>query len=193
MLHFTHAVDYYTFLYNNFYNDAPYFKDYKKEGKLENVDYSYPTLEEYINYDADCFDFDETGQIYHHEFIPPVHHVIEDFELLKYLIHDLMNKTLTPQLEILQMRIEAAYQENKPRKIKHELRLLAEITEETIYEMEYIQELGVNQKIDHPHYDRIVDNYELTIETMKDTYETIINDWRIKIQMDYPTTNPIVA
>lgn len=190
MFHLTHAVDYYQFLFDNFYTNAPYFKDYEAEGKIDDVDYPLIDMEEYINYEADCFDHEITNS-YREEFIPPINHVIEDLEILRYLVRDLMIKTITPALREMEDRIKTAFLENKPRKIKHELRLLNEMVEETKITLNDMMGMGECEKQEDLHYDLIVDNFIETTKTMKTTYEKTIEDWIEKVHSTYRVTTPI--
>ena len=186
MLHFTHAVDYYKFLVENFYNNAPYFINYENEGKLD-VDYNTgDDIEEYINYQSECFEIDDDGSSYYrYEFFPPVHHVVENVELLRYLINDLVNKSLQPELKMINERIISAFEEKKLRKIKHEIRLIKEKTEDSIKVIEYMIDLGLYEKVDHTAFDFVVDNYIITGETMKEAYQKNVDEFIESVNINY--------
>ena len=188
MIHFKHAVDYYKFLVENFYNEAPYFKDYENEGKLD-VDYNTGNdIEEYINYDSDCFEIDDDGSSYYiYEFFPPINHVVENIELLKYLVDDLINKTLNIELIKVKQLIQEAFIQYKPRKIKHQLRLIEEKMKDSIFVIDDMINIGEYEKneFEHEHYNLVVENFIVTAETIKNTYLNKVEEFTESVNKNY--------
>lgn len=177
MIHFKHAVDYYKFLNENFYDHAPYFKDYISDERIDQDYNNESDLESYINYEDDEFEFDDNGNIYcTFKFFPPVYHVVEDLALLKYLIQKLMDNKLADSINQLKASIIIANQENKPRKIKHELRLFTEKTNETMEVLDEMIEMGEFEKNDHDHFNLVVANFIITAESIKEAYQKNIDE-----------------